>query len=103
MKKILTGLLVVTLAVSAGSVTVSAAETVYGRNYADANKDGICDYCGQEDGCNLKICNGNGRYFIDKDGDGVCDNYKNNSCHGKYKSSGKCGKYRGYRRGHCGR
>ncbi len=94
MKKILAGLLIATLTVSAGAVTTLAAEPVYGKHYMDCNKDGVCDYCGQEDGCNLKICNVKGKYFVDKDGDGICDNCANGStkCK-KYQKKCKTSKY----------
>lgn len=36
-----------------------------GRNYVDADGDGVCDYYGT----------GTGRYYVDANGDGVCDNY----------------------------
>ncbi len=45
MKKILAGLLIATLTVSAGAVTTLAAEPVYGKHYVDCNKDGVCDNC----------------------------------------------------------
>ncbi len=104
MKKILTGLLVAVLAVSAGTVTTFAAESVYGKHYADCNGDGVCDYCGQEDGCNLEICNVKGRYFVDKDGDGICDNCAEGSskCKSqrKYRNFKNCRNYSNSR--HCG-
>ena len=41
-----------------------AAGNGRGRNYVDANGDGVCDNYGT----------GRGQYFVDADGDGVCDN-----------------------------
>lgn len=66
-----------------------------GRCHADADNDGICDYCGVEDDvCHWGrngvdadddgICdncgyyaggNGQGRNYVDADNNGVCDNY----------------------------
>ena len=40
-----------------------------GRCHADADNDGICDYCGVEDG----VCHW-GRNCVDVDDDGICDN-----------------------------
>lgn len=91
MKKFLIGFLIVTLTASAGTVTVSAAEEVHGRHHADCNEDGVCDYCGQADGCNLEICNVKGKYFVDKDKDGICDNCAGGSS--KCKTTKKYKKY----------
>ena len=41
-----------------------------GRNYVDADGNGVCDNCGT----------GTGRYYVDANGDGVCDNY-GTGCH----------------------
>lgn len=41
-----------------------------GRNYVDADGNGVCDNYGT--GC--------GRNYVDADGDGVCDNY-GTGCH----------------------
>lgn len=35
--------------------------------YVDANGDGVCDHRGENGVC------GSGRYYVDADGDGVCD------------------------------
>ncbi len=81
MRRFLTGMLVAALVIGTGTVSASAAKApVYGRHYADLNQDGICDYCGEEDGCNLDICNRKGQCFVDKDGDGICDNYAEGGC-----------------------
>lgn len=94
MRRFLTGILAATLVIGTGTMGVLAAEApVYGKHYVDLNQDGICDYCGEEEGCNLNICNGKGMYFVDMDGDGNCDNdtdgtrkcrnqkfYKNDGC-----------------------
>ena len=54
-----------------------------GRNFVDANGDGVCDNYGTGTGC------GRGQYFVDADGDGVCDNYG---------TGAGCGQGRGCRR-----
>lgn len=54
--------------------TVSAACPGNGRGYVDADGDGICDYYGSGYGCGNGY--GCGRGYVDADGDGVCDNYK---------------------------
>ena len=56
-----------------------------GRNFVDANGDGVCDNYGTGTGC------GRGQYFVDADGDGVCDNYGTGAGAG-------CGQGRGCRR-----
>lgn len=57
-----------------------------GRNFEDADNDGICDnkkpgnLCGNfvdadNDGiCDNKLFSGKGRNFVDADSDGICDN-----------------------------
>lgn len=53
--------------------TAIAARPVAGRNYVDADGDGVCDNygnygngCGRRSGCG----------YVDADGDGICDNIK---------------------------
>ena len=62
MKKILMGGVVIALVLTVGLTTVFAAG---GRNYVDANGDGVCDNRGT-------YCR-----YVDANGDGVCDNYQN--------------------------
>lgn len=64
MKKILMGTAIAALVLTVG---VTGAFAAGGRNYVDANGDGICDN------------RGNYCRFIDTDGDGVCD-YHGTSC-----------------------
>ena len=84
MKKLFVGILAAVLAISAGTVSVSAAGTGYGKNFGkgyanktnsicnflrpsvDTDGDGICDICGT-------VGNGYGYGFVDENGDGVCD------------------------------
>ena len=47
----------------------TGALAAYGRDYVDADGDGVCDYAGTE--CERY---GMGRGCVDADGDGVCDN-----------------------------
>ena len=53
-----------------------AAAAGRGRNFVDADGDGMCDNYGT----------GRGQYFVDADGDGVCDNY------GTGRGAGGCGR-----------
>lgn len=64
MKKILMGTAIAALVLTVG---VTGAFAAGGRNYVDANGDGICDN------------RGNYCRFVDADGDGVCD-YHGTSC-----------------------
>ena len=64
MKKILIGTAIAALVLMVG---VTGAFAAGGRNYVDANGDGICDN------------RGNYCRFVDTDGDGVCD-YHGTSC-----------------------
>ena len=100
MKKFAT-ILTMVLIFSLCSTTVISAGPRNGRNFVDADGDGICDnygsngcgngygygngYCngnGNGNGyCNGNgngngYCNGNGNGYVDADGDGVCDNIK---------------------------
>ncbi|WP_308753772.1 hypothetical protein [uncultured Anaerotruncus sp.] len=88
MKKTLTGLLAMVLLLSITTTAAFAAGRGQGRNYVDADGDGICD---RADGiCNFVDADGDGvcdyrtdgtgttysqKFFIDADNDGVCDNY----------------------------
>lgn len=113
-KRMFTGIAAAALILSLGTVSFSAAETVKGSFFADADKNSICDFCGE--GCSFTDENGDGicdfyngrsctgtnagQNFVDDNGDGICDNYKQNRC----SSFGRHGGCRGYgRRGHCGR
>ena len=60
MKKLLIGAAVTALVLTVGFTTAFAAG---GRNYVDANGDGVCDNRGT-------YCQ-----YMDANGDGVCDNY----------------------------
>ena len=43
-------------------------QAVSGQYFVDANGDGVCDNCGTN--CAVGVCSG-GRYFVDANGDGV--------------------------------
>lgn len=76
------------------STTVSAACPMNGRNYVDADGDGICDNYGNGYGCQYGYGCGNGYGrgngygngygrgygcgggYVDADGDGICDNMR---------------------------
>lgn len=73
MKKLLSGVIISALVITAGTVSAFA---YHGRqnqtyklnkttNFVDSSNDGICD--------NRGTC-GNGLYFVDANGDGICDN-----------------------------
>ena len=74
MKKFAT-ILTMVLIFSVCSTTVISAGPRNGRNFVDADGDGICDNYGSN-GCGNGYCNGNGNGYVDADGDGVCDNIK---------------------------
>ena len=63
MKKVLAGILTVAVLLTIGITCAFAAEPGAGRNYVDANGDGVCDY------------SHNRCQYIDADNNGVCDNY----------------------------
>lgn len=83
-KKVLAGLLAVTLLLPVGSAGSLAATRGQGqgRYFVDEDGDGICDNYGKYGrgrgnrggGC------GQGRNFVDEDGDGICDNYAEGNC-----------------------
>lgn len=74
MKKFAT-ILAMVLIFSVCSTTVISAGPRNGRNFVDADGDGICDNYGSNgNGYGNGYCNGNG--YVDADGDGVCDNIK---------------------------
>ncbi len=61
MKRVLTGILTAALAVSLCAATAFAAGPRCGRYYVDADGDGVCDNIGSQ-------C-----AYVDADGDGLCD------------------------------
>lgn len=81
MKKWVTGGLITVLVLAL--LTVSAFAAPAGRNYVDADGDGVCDYWAEGIGCQkgncrhaggcARRCAGVGCRFVDADGDGVCD------------------------------
>lgn len=105
-KKAAVGVLAAAMMLSTGVTTAFAAGPGCGRNFVDADGDGICDYAGSAcryiDSDNDGICdncdqsrmfqNGCGRNFIDADGDGVCDNYGDCDNYGVRHGRGGCGR-----------
>lgn len=93
MKKILTGILAVTVAVGIGATGAFASASWRGGHFADTDGDGVCDRAGSglcwidENGdgiCDLcgtgaAAC-GAGRWFADENGDGVCDHREHGGC-----------------------
>lgn len=75
MKKMVMGTISAALVLSMAVTGAFAAGhgNGHGRNFVDANGDGVCDNYGT--GC--------GQYFVDADGDGVCDNYGTGCGHGQ--------------------
>lgn len=71
MKKLLVNILMMAVVLSAGTTSAFAAGYGQGAYFTDANGDGICDYAGA-----------NCPYYADADGDGICDNYGNG--YGRY-------------------
>lgn len=63
MKKVFLGILAAAILVSAGATASLAANVGNGRCFVDADGDGVCDRA--DNGC----------AYVDADGDGVCDHY----------------------------
>ena len=92
MKKVLAGILTAVLVLSLSTVSVLAAGPGCGRNFVDADGDGVCDYAGSHcrytdengdgicDNCGALAGACGGQNFVDADGDGVCDNYAAGGC-----------------------
>lgn len=83
MKKFV-AILTMALIFSMCGITIDAAGPMNGRNFTDANADGICDNygygygCGQRPGCGYGRGQGFGcgKSYVDADADGICDNIK---------------------------
>ena len=73
MKRAFLGVLTSVILLSAGTATAFAADYRDGHYFIDADGDGICDNCGVYRQCAADQ-DGWGRYFADADGDGICDN-----------------------------
>lgn len=90
MKKSILGVLGMVVAFSMCTTTAFAAGHGCGRNFVDADGDGVCDNINS-------TC-----IYTDADGDGICDNYATGQVvsgrHGRG-SHGGCGN--GFRGGHC--
>ncbi len=87
MKRIMTGVIAAIMVLTFGAAAAFAAGpgTGMGRYYIDADGDGICDNMGSWK-------SGYGRYYVDADGNGVCDNL------GSEAYAGCCGLGRGCHR-----
>ena len=86
MKKTLSGFFGTAVVLSLCATTVFAAGPGCGRNFVDANGDGVCDnvgtgVCAYVDADGDGFCDTCGIGFVDADGDGICD----------YIGSGVCG------------
>lgn len=86
MKKVFAGLLAAAMVFSATTTMVSAAGRGMGRNYVDADGDGVCDNwgtCSYVDADGDGVCDNWGTCgYVDEDGDGICDNC--GVAHGNY-------------------
>ena len=73
MKRAFLGVLTSVILLSAGTATAFAADYRDGHYFIDADGDGICDNCGIH---HWRGANQDGcsRYFVDADQDGICDN-----------------------------
>ena len=90
MKKVFAGILSAAIVLSMCSTAAFAAGPGCGRYFVDADGDGICDICGA-----AHTQSGGGRYFVDEDGDGVCDNYQSGQGRGCGRG-GQCGRGSGF-------
>lgn len=72
LKRTWAGVLLAAVVLAAGTTGVFAAGQGGGKNYTDANQDGICDnYASDQKEClSQNNCRGN---YVDADHDGVCD------------------------------
>ena len=70
MKRLITLFLAVLMVAGLATTAMARGGGGWGRNYVDADGNGVCDNYGT--GC--------GRNYVDADGDGVCDNY-GTGCH----------------------
>ena len=90
MKRAFLGVLTSVILLSAGTATAFAADYRDGHYFIDADGDGICDNCGV-----YRQCAADedcwGRYFVDGDGDGICDNC--GSHHWCATDGTECGRY----------
>lgn len=83
-KKIFVGVLAAVIVLSVGVMGAFTAEARYGKYFADADHDGICDWAGSgyhctvrdnaEQRCINKDCIS--ETCVDADENGVCDNYR---------------------------
>ena len=77
-KKAVVGILAVSMVAYVGAVSAFSSGT--GRNFSDADNDGICDNyavgqaTGQETGQETASSLNRGQNYVDEDNDGVCDN-----------------------------
>ena len=97
MKKVLFRIFAAAIVLSMAVTTALAAEPGGGRYFVDADGDGICDNYVPGQGCG-SWC---GWSFVDADGDGICDTYASGQGCGFRR--GACGgRGNGFRGGHCG-
>jgi len=87
MRKVLSGILAAVIVLSVCATTALAAGPGRGRYFVDADGDGICDNCGVYHRCGMAATS-RGRNFVDADGDGVCDYYVTGQGRGNGRGNG---------------
>lgn len=83
-KKIFVGVLAAVIVLSVGVMGAFTAEARYGKYFADADHDGICDWadsgyhCTVRDNAEQRCINKDciSETCVDADENGVCDNYR---------------------------
>lgn len=104
---VLTLALIISSQLDAQTSSARVADTSFnnqqlpGRNFTDANKDGICD------NWSSRPANGRGRQFVDANNDGVCDSFAQGNSQGAGRNQGSFrgngyGARHGFRKGRCG-
>lgn len=88
MRKALLGIVTAAIVLSLGATSAFAAGPSSGRYFIDADGDGVCDNA-------VSRC-----VYVDADGDGVCDHYGSNQGRGcGYGHGAQCGRGNGFRGG----
>ena len=77
MKKIIIGIISSAIILSAATASAFALSSDnFGKNYTDADNDGVCDNIG------TLSSNGSGVGYVDADNDGICDNKGTGNAYG---------------------
>lgn len=79
------------IVLSTGTISAFAAGPGTGRYYVDENGDGICDNWDTHSGC-IQAGIQCGSYYVDADNDGICDHYASGQSRGRGHGHGfRCG------------